>query len=264
MKTYVVYRCLYGETFIQPSIRSIEGVADQIFVFWDDTAWADCDHVVYKGQRVDFPKPPATFDGVVNRIKELQCPKVVLAYDHQYNNLNQFTHFVNDLILPKYPKPDLFIFMEVDYVFREDQLALALQEAQQVTHCSTRQVEVWKGLKHRVPERTERSGAMFWNMRHLDQLPPTGRGGDASRKSTQAFIHNMGFAFGDTTMYWKHMTALAFSRKIGDAQPNEGWYDKWLHWTPETRDLEISEGSEHNIPYVIPYPESELPHWLKA
>lgn len=264
MKIHAVCRCLYGEDFVQACIRSIDEVVEKIFVFWDDTAWGNCDHVVYKGQRVDFPKPPATFDRVVERIKELNNPKITLIYDHQVNNISQFTHFVNDILLPQYGKPDMYMFPEIDHVFRPDQLHLAISEALLHPHTSTRQVEVWKGLKHRVPERTQRSGVMFWNMQHFDRLPPTGRGGDGPRRTLQAYVHNMGFAVSPQVMYWKHMTALAFSRLIGDAQPWEPWYEeKWLNWTPETRDLEISEGCGRDIPCVVPYPESELPHWLK-
>ena len=66
---YAVYRCLYGEGFIQESINSITDYVDKIFVFWDDTAWGNIDHCMYKGQRVDFPKK---FDNIVEKIKELK------------------------------------------------------------------------------------------------------------------------------------------------------------------------------------------------
>lgn len=263
MKTYAVYRCLYGEDFIQASIRSIESVVDKIIVFWDDTAWGNCDHAIYKGQRVDFPKPPATFDRVVERIRELNNPKVHLYYDHRPTPVNQFTLLINERVLPMFGKPDMFMFPEVDHVFREDQLHQAMAEAQLLPHSSTRQVEVWKGLKHRVPERPHRSGVMFWNMQHFDQLPRTGYGGDAPRQALNAFVHNMGFAASEHVMFWKHLTAIAFSPVINDSLPNEAWLDKWISWTPESRNLEISKGNEHDIPYVVPYPESELPHWLR-
>jgi hypothetical protein len=67
-------------------------------------------------------------------------------------------------------------------------------------------------------------------------------------------------------MYWKHMTAIGFSQKIGDDLPNEDWYeDKWLNWNFETnnQNLEISKGHEHLIPRALKYDRNELPELLK-
>jgi hypothetical protein len=63
-------------------------------------------------------------------------------------------------------------------------------------------------------------------------------------------------------MYWKHLTALAFSRIVGDSLPNESWYEeKWLNWNPITnnRNLEISLGYEWTIPSAIPCPTHLIP-----
>lgn len=260
MKVYAVYRCLYGEDFVQASIRSIDPVVDRIFVFWDDQPWGNTEHTVYKGKRVDFPKPPETFDNVVQRVKDLNNPKVVLQHDHRFGPLGQFTHFVNDLILPHYEMPDCFMFIEVDQVFRPDQLVRTMEYAGSLQHCMTRQVEVWKGLRHRVPERPGRNGVVFWKMVGLNELPVTGVQGDACPVVLDTYVHNFGFAVSERVMFWKHMTALAFSSKIQDSPPNEAWLeDKWLNWTPEMTDLEISLGCERAIPRVIPYDPAELP-----
>jgi hypothetical protein len=260
VKIYAVYRCLYGEDFVQASIRSIDNVVDRIFIFWDDRPWGDTDHAIYKGQRVDFPKPPMTFDNVVQRVHDLNNPKVVLQHDHLFSPSNQFTHFVNDLILPHYEMPDCFMFIEVDQVFRPDQLARTMEHVGWKQHCMTRQVEVWKGLRHRVPERNERTGVCFWMMDGLDQLPKTGAQGDACPHVLDTYVHNFGFAVSERVMFWKHMTALAFSHKIGDGLPNESWLEqKWLNWTPDMTDLEISAGCERAIPHVVPYDPAELP-----
>ena len=258
MKVYAVYRCLYGEDFAQASIRSIDGVVDKIFVFWDDTPWGDCDHVVYKGQRVDFPKK---FDDVLERIAALRNRKVFMAHDHMVNNQSQFTHLINNRVLAHHQRPDMVMVIEIDHVFRPDQLAIALNEAQAHRHSATRQIEIWKGLRHRVPERPLRPGVLFWNMHHVDQLPPTGRQADAPGwVQLSASVHNMGFAVSEKVMRWKHLTAMAFSAKINDSLPNESWLEeKWMKWTPEMRDLEISRGAEHNIPCVVPYSDTLPP-----
>ncbi len=122
---YAVYRCLYGEDFVQESIMSINDAVDKIFVFWDNTPWGDVTECVYKGQTVKFPKK---FDKVVEKIKELNNPKIELIYDHQDTADNQLTHFVNDIILPKYEKPSIILSLKVDHVFRSDQIKKAIEE----------------------------------------------------------------------------------------------------------------------------------------
>ena len=53
---YAIYRCYYGEDFIQESIRSITDYVDKIFVFVDNTPWGSADECVYKGETIKFPK----------------------------------------------------------------------------------------------------------------------------------------------------------------------------------------------------------------
>ena len=122
---YAIYRCLYGEDFIQESIKSISGHADKIFVFWDDAPWGNATECVYKGETIKFPEK---LDNVVEKIKGLNDPKIELIYDHQDTNDNQLTHFVNDIILPNYEKPSMILFLEADHVFRGDQIKEAIDE----------------------------------------------------------------------------------------------------------------------------------------
>lgn len=263
---YAVYRCLYGEDFIQESINSITDYVDKIFVFWDEKPWGDIKQCTYKGEVVKFPEK---FDNIVEKIKELKNPKIHLIYDHQTNNINQFTHFLNDIILPNHEKPDTLIMLEVDYVYRKDQIekALELFEKSGYQNATTRQIEIWKGLKHYLPER-ERFASMLWNLKNLDKMPPTGRHANSEDlKKIDAFVHNFGFAVSEKTMYWKHMTALGFYQEINDSPPNEDWYEeKWLKWDYETnnKDLEISKGAEYLIPKAMPYNTDELPEQMKV
>ena len=259
---YCVYRALYGEDFVQYSIRSILPYVDKVFVFWDDTPWGDVQSCNYKGEQIVFPKK---FDSTVELIGYMNEPKITLLYDHRFNNVNQFTHLVNQRILPGYEKPDEILVIEVDQVFRKDEIEKAFTEFREcnLLCAKTRQVEVWRGFDYRVPEREYRTGAVLWNLRDLDKLPPTQRQAEGEgMQSLQAKVHNFGFAISPKVMYWKHLTALAFSQIIGDSQPNEAWLeDKWLSWHPETNNsnLEISKGFEHVIPKVIPYHVALLP-----
>lgn len=264
---YAVYRCLYGEDFIQQSIKSIDPFVDKIFIFWDDKPWADVTQCVYKGEVVKFPQK---FDNILDKIKELNNPKIELIYDHVYNNINQFTHFVNDIILPDYKKPKEIMIVEVDHVFRKDQIEQSFKEfrGRKLINASTRQVEIWKHFNFRIPERKYRTGVVFWNLENSNKFPKTKRQAEApGMERLNSFVHNFGFAVSEKAMYWKHLTAIGFSQGIGDTVPNENWYEnKWLNWNFETnnKNLEISKGKEHLIPKAIKYNIEELPELMKG
>lgn len=264
---YAVYRCLYGEDYVQQSINSITDYVDKIFVFWDDRPWGDVTECLYKGNTVIFPRK---FDNILDKIRELNNPKIELIYDHQYNNINQFTHFTNDIIIPNFGKPDILLMLEIDQVFRKDQLEKTFEEFQKkgYINASTKQIELWRYFNYRVPDRL-RLCAVLWNLKNLDKMPPTERHANilgGGIRQLETYVHNFGFAVSEKTMFWKYMAALAFSQKIRDAIPNENWYeDKWLKWDYKTnnKDLEVSLGFEHDLPYAHRYDINELPEQMK-
>lgn len=260
---YAVYRVLYGEDFIKQSIKSIEPYFDKIFVFWDDTPWGNISEVLYNDAVIKIPKPP---DASVERVKELKSDKVILIYDHVENNLNQFSHLVNDHILGKYPKPDQIMFIEPDHVWNHQQLSGALEESRAHLACSSRQVELWKTLEWRIPERPGRLSCVFWNLQNLDRIPQTGRHANIPNiPFLNSYVYNLGFCVSDKTMFMKHVLAIGFSQKIGDSLPNYGWLDnKWRSWNPVTNNsnLEISLGYEHLIPHALKF-EEDL-KWLQS
>ena len=268
MKIYFIYRCLYGEDFIQQSILSVKDYADKILVFWTDTPFGNISEVIYKGITQPIPKP---IDRILDRINELELPNLMTYYAHFPDPMNQVTVLINDYVLPNYEKPDLIIFLEPDMVWRKDQLELALKFIpDQISY--VKQVELWKTPQFRIPERAKRPGAIFYNMKNLSQVPPTGRDGCPAPVSRvpaiPTLIHNFGFCVSERNMLWKHMLALGFAKLIGDRVPNEDWYEKkWLSWDFETnnKNLEISRGREHWIPCAVPYTD-ELPEtitWTK-
>jgi hypothetical protein len=264
MSNYAVYRCLYGEDFIQESIKSIDPYVEKIFVFWDDIPWGNVTQCLYKGRVISFPKK---FDNILDKIRELNNPKIELIYDHRTNNVNQFTYLVNEKVLPNYPKPDRFIFIEVDHVFRKTQIeaSLRLMIAAQYRVATTRAVELWRSYKYRIPERS-RVCTVFWNMQGISEMPITGRQADIyGMPVLPTFVHNFGFCFNEKTMLWKHLTGLAFANAIGDLAPNEDWYDKWFNWNLDNGnfDLEISKGLEHTIPLAYKYDLDFLPEEIR-
>ena len=55
-------------------------------------------------------------------------------------------------------------------------------------------------------------------------------------------------------MKYKHEVAIQSSKYYKDSLPAKDWYEeKWLNWTPETTDLEISEKHRHLIKKAIPW-----------
>jgi Flp pilus assembly protein TadD len=264
---YAIYRCLYGEDFIQESIMSINDSADKIFIFWDDIPWGALTECVYKGQTIKFPRK---FDNVVEKIKELNNPKIELIYDHRNTAENQLTHLVNDVILPNHEKPSIIMSIEVDQVFRRDQISMALEEfiEKDCVFATTAQIEVWKGLRHILPERPNKVGAIFCNFSKLDKMPATLRhGGVLLMPKLSAFVHRLGFAVSEKVMYWKHLLSIAAARKSGGNVPSEDWYDeKWLKWDYQSGNetVEIPEGSQNLILKAIPYDVNELPEEIRA
>ncbi len=268
--TYTIYRVLYGEDFIQESIKSIRDYVDKIFIFWDDRPWGNTESCIYKGQEIKFPKK---FDNILDKINELGDPKVNLIYDHVYNNKGQFTHLVNDIILKNWQKPDLFMMIEGDHVLKQSEIikAMELMNSRHIRHATTRPLELWRTYEYRIPERP-RTATIFWNMEELDYLPDTDRDGSRRRGSRYLldilpiYTHNFGFCANPKTMYWKHMISIGFAKRIGEQRrPNEDWYDKWLNWTidGDNANLEVTQGREHTIPYAYPYDIDELPEVIK-
>lgn len=248
---YAIYRCLYGEDFVQQSINSILDVVDKVLVVWDDKVWGDVDGCSYKGEYITYPKK---FDNIIEKVEELNSPKIILHKDHVFSPFGHHQHIIEN-ILPIYGNPDDLMIIEVDMVFRNDQLKLALDEfyIDKGIDLYLQQIEIWK-MKYRIPER-DRPGVQLVHRK-------TGK----TNSKSSALVHNFGFSFSDKTMYWKHLTAIGFSNVIRDSPPNVDWYDnKWLKWHPidNNQDLEISIGAEKNIPYAFEYPENELPETIR-
>lgn len=269
---YAVYRCLYGEDFIQESINSISPYVDKVFVFWTNKVWGNATKCTYKGKEIIFPDK---FDSVVNKIKAIKNDKIVLIEQNpQLMGLrsepwNMFTLIVNNYLLKKYPKPDMIIFPEVDHVFKDDQLKGALWEfkSNNFKVAKVRQVELWRTPKYRIPERSYRTGTVFWNFKNMDFLPRTHAGGEVPGIPVlNNHVHNFGFAVSEKIMFWKHMTAIAFSKTIGDSVPNEKWYDDvWRTWdyNNNNKNLEISKGCESMISHAFPYEPTHLPKSIR-
>ena len=135
-------------------------------------------------------------------------------------------------------------------------------EINQYNELSTTQIELWKTTQWRIPQRL-RVGATLWDAYSFSRAEKEIRthfgtcshGLQTHRQRVSGMQnYNFGFCFNAKTMLYKHLLALDFSKHIGDSIPSETWYrDKWLNWTPYTKDLEIAERWKHMIPCAEPY-----------
>lgn len=265
-----VYRCMYGEDFVQESIKSIIDHVDKVFVFWTNKPWGHINSCIYKGEEVIFPE---RFDNILDKIQELNDPRIELVEQTMGMNprsvpQNLYTTIINGFIIPNIGKPRLIIIPEVDHVFKSDQIDGAIKEFidSGLTTAKTRQVELWRSPGYRIAERPGRIGVVFWNMTDIDGLFRTGGNGEiGSIPIINKFVHNLGFAVSEKVMYWKHMTALGFSKIICDSIPAEDWLDMWTNWDYETnnKDLEISKNYRSTISHAFPYDPAELPELIR-
>jgi hypothetical protein len=264
-------RLLYGEDWIVPLVRSVLPHVDEVVIFWSDRPWGQARSVTYLGNDTAIPwtagKP---FDGWVDRVREQGFdpkPPVSQHYFHVDTPKGYWTAAIND----RWPSkmPETLILLEGDHVWRDDQMRMALREfSNNRMKCATsRQIELWRTFDWRIPERSNRTGCVFWDTRGMSAFPPTRSQGEWSGTEMQtlrAEVHNLGFCSSERTMLSKHLTALSFSGKIGDSKPNARWLeDVWKRWTPGMGNLEISEGHEHSIRCAIPYDRTMIPEVLK-
>ena len=264
LDTVAVYRILYGEDFIQESIRSILPYVDKVFIVKAEKPWGNTRGVTYKGQWVSWPEE---FDKTREKIRELNESKVEIIDDYWPTPKGQLTHIVNDLIL-KRCKPYTVVFIEPDHVFsaEEAEKAFTSWHLYSGPQATTRQVELWKTPEFCVPERPNRTSVVFHRILGSPMGETGFNGASEGIHRLPAKVHNLGFCLSPQNMYWKHLTALAFSRIVGDSPPNEDWYEnKWLGWDEKGNsvNLEISLGYEWTIPLALRYNTEYLPESIR-
>jgi hypothetical protein len=265
LERVAVYRVLYGDDFIQESIRSILPHVDRVFVVKAEKPWGNTEGAFYKGNWVKWPDK---FDDTREKVLELKEPNVEIIDDYWPTPNGQLTHIVNDLVRKKCILSDV-VFIEPDHVFSEEQAQLAFKawHSSKYAQATIRQVEHWKTPLFRVPERPNRTSVVFHRLMGQPMGETGFNGASGGIPRLPAYVNNLGFCISEKNMYWKHLTALAFSRIVGDSPPNEDWYEqKWLNWHPETnnRNLEISLGYEWTIPQAIPCETSLIPESIKT
>lgn len=264
LETIAVYRVLYGEDFIEESIRSILPHVDEVFVIKAEKPWGNTSGVCYKGQWVEWPKE---FDKTREKVLAMNEPKIHLIDDYWPTPDNQLTHIVNDIVRKKF-SPTTVVFIEPDHVFSKEQAAIAFAAWNNsgLKQASTHQIEHWRTPYWMIPERPNRTSVVFHALSGGPMNPTGFNGASGGIPRLPAYVNNFGFCFSEKVMYWKHLTALAFSSIVGDSVPNESWLtDKWEKWDPVTnnRNLEISLGYEWAIPHAIPCNKGLIPECFR-
>ena len=154
-----------------------------------------------------------------------------------------------DEICQFYPRPNQALFMEPDMVWDHE----TLNEVWKLKddEISFDQIEFWKSEKYHVPREQPRPGPTLWNK----SPEKTGKGCFHNRNiHPKLKCYNYGFCLSPEVMKYKHEVAIQSSKYYKDSLPAKDWYDeKWLNWTPETTDLEISEKHRHLIKKALPY-----------
>lgn len=236
----VIYRIHYGFQFIYDSIKSVHDWADEILVVVSKEPWYKGESITYLGREVKIEHPEI----IEYHIDNLSyIPKVKVEIQEFNTPANQWGILVN-----KYSS-DYVLTMEPDMVFKDDILN-NIDDFPQIIF--NNQLEFWKNEYWRIPQRKRPGPVLYKNPQNVK----TGFSNNSGNVRSVPISHttlNYGFCLNPELMLYKHLLALGFSKQIGDSVPNETWYrDKWLNWTPSTKNIEISKGHEHNISGAIP------------
>ena len=257
---WAIYRIHYGLDFLKQSIDSVIGSVDKVFVIYSLEQWVVKDTVNYLGK--DMPMPKLHEDVVAFMEKHYSNDERVEWFNQEVDTpANQFRLYYDICCNKKNYKPFTVLFMEPDMVYSQDDVInLRVQLKINDKPCiGTTQIELWKTYKWIIPQRP-RIGPVMWMPEKIPNFQthfgPTMPGVEHISHNIQNY--NFGFCLNAQTMMYKHLTAINFSAKIGDSIPSQEWYrDKWLTWTPATRDIEISEKWKHLIPKAHIYNMSD-------
>ena len=232
---YALYRIHYGLDFLGKSIESIERHVDKIFIFWSKEPWyKKCENL-----------PPLN-ENVSEFCKKY---KKVTVFEREFEKpINQYK-LMYDEIVKYYPHPKQILMMEPDMVWGDDIEKIWTIPDDEI---SFKQIEFWKNEEWYIKTQQQRPGPTLWNTSPKETLKGTFL--DIKRVHPSYQCYNYGFCLSPEVMKYKHEVAIQSSKYYSDSIPSKEWYeDKWLNWTPETRDIEIAEKHKHKIKQAWPY-----------
>ena len=236
----VIYRIHYGFQFIYESIKSVYNWADEIIVVVSREPWYKEKYIKYLNEDVKLVHPE-NMEYHINNLSHI--PKVRVNIEEFNTPKNQWGILIN-----RYSN-DYVLTMEPDMIFTDVNILNTLLQDSPIIFVN--QLEYWRNEYWRIPQRTRAGPVLYKNPNNIitgfsnvaNNIPTT--------KSSTITL-NYGFCFNPEIMLYKHLLALGFSKQIGDSIPSETWYrDKWLNWTPQTKNLEISAKYITAIPRAI-------------
>ena len=236
---YALYRIHYGLDFLEKSINSIIDDVDMIFIYWSKQPW-------YKG----CPNLPPMNENVKEYCKRWNGKVNVIEREFDLPS-GQYTQMYADMITG-HTIPKKVLMMEPDMVWDKEQLKKALELTD--PEISFKQIEFWKNEEWYIKRTSgrERPGPTLYN-----QAPGlTGKGTATNTHliNNNIYCYNYGFCLSKEVMKYKFEVAIQSSKHYKDSIPSKDWYEKkWLNWTPETEDLEMSEAHKHYIKKALPY-----------
>ena len=238
----------YGEDFIEESILSIYNVMDKIFVFIPPAAFGN----VHKGPVDDSLK-------IVQNILDPEKKIHILHNKKCYMDpMNQYTCLYNTYIYKVYNPPDAVMCIETDMVWEEEELEaylITLSLLSKDRSLVADQIEFWHNNNWEIPWR-HRKALITHRLDINHSMPKTDRSGHrkhGSMVTSSRKVYNYGFCRKPKNMKMKCDLAIAYGKLIGDSISNLHWYDqKWYKWHPtyNNKNLEISAGYEHLIPFA--------------
>lgn len=238
-----LYRIHYGFEFIYDSIYSVYDWADRIVVVYSMEPWYKEPTIQFQGKEIAIEHP----ENMSLHLKALsQIPKVELFCKEFDGPVNQWGTLVNEY------SDDLVLTVECDHVFPKPEQLFEVEKELEDFIVFTNHCEYWKNKFWRVAPRPHRPGPVLLrnpvNIKTLHSNVPGGdRSGTPQQYSSTVEVDNYGFCYRTEVMFYKHILCCGFSERIKDSIPDPDWFDKWLNWTPETTNLEISKNYTASI-----------------
>ena len=253
---WAIYRIHYGLNFLKQSIDSIKDSVDRVFVIYSLDPWVKEYTINYLGEIFVMPVLHENVSEFM-KWKYGEDKKIEYWRAEIPSPKNQFRQLYEMVCEKMEGVPEHVLFMEPDMVFYKPDVEKLFNELEtrDLPCLGTLQIELWKNFEWRIPLR-DRIGPMIWSpRRHHTWETHFGTYQDNMQIISEDILnYNFGFCLDEKTMLYKHLTAINFSKVIGDSIPSQEWYrDKWLNWTPETTDIEIAERWKHTIPRAVIY-----------
>jgi len=268
METYAIFRGLYGTGYVKRAIESVLPHVDKVILVWGVVPFAGVNEWEHDGKVYKFPD---RFDDLPEMVEAMDDPRVHVVWHHSQNPRNQWTEIVNDIVIPKFGKPDVVMMGHVTHVWTERALAANLEEfgTSRFKWANTWQVETYRQLDYRISEGF-RAGVGFWNLEQAHRMPTTGLDFNPAKIPLSrgpmlgGRVHNLRYSQNLNIMFWRHLVVQAYVAQLGDSRPDPKHFEeKLLNWTPETRDIEMALAHKTTVPQAIPYDPSGLPASIK-